>query len=452
MGKAMKYGKILKYQIHALLKEPLHIGSSFGEKNEILVHPVTGLPFIQASSLCGVLRSYCEKVHSADTDVLFGNQAEDGGSRIRVTDGHIYSDNAEVKLEYRPRVSISPQTGAVTKETIKGTDIEAGHKFEILMIGAGAKVDFSCYLYIDNDEEHLREVMSDIFSGFTNNEMQIGGQKSNGCGYLEVKQLLLYEYDMTTPEGRKAWGNEDGGDQAGGCDITSILTEDVSRDLQFIIKGQTEGELLVKGIALDQFGGDNPDSANIQNSAGEYIVPGSSFKGAIRSRMSSIAEYLSKSNKKKLIADAFGKKGNGKDDPGKTGDLRFFDTIIGNRTDNDKMPARNRIRIDKFTGGVMYKGKFTEKNISGKFDIKILVKDTKTSEKSAGMLLLALRDLAIGAFPIGGGANIGKGYLKIDTIEIKKADRSAVIDVKNGKTEDASGLIGEYLKALKEVG
>ena len=151
-----------------------------------------------------------------------------------------------------------------------------------------------------------------------------------------------------------------------------------------LIKGQTEGELLVKGIALDQFGGDNPDSANIQNSAGEDIVPGSSFKGAIRSRMSSIAKYLSGSNKEQLITDAFGKKGNGKDDPGKTGDLRFFDTIIGNKTDNDKMSVRNRIRIDKFTGGVMYKGKFTEKNISGKFDIKIMVKDTKTSEKSAG--------------------------------------------------------------------
>ena len=168
--------------------------------------------------------------------------------------------------------------------------------------------------------------------------------------------------------------------------------------------------------------------------------------------MSSIAKYLSGSNKEQLITDAFGKKGNGKDDPGKTGDLRFFDTIIGNKTDNDKMSVRNRIRIDKFTGGVMYKGKFTEKNISGKFDIKIMVKDTKTSGKSAGLLLLALRDLAIGVFPIGGGANIGKGYLKIDTIEIKKADRSAVIDVKNGKTEDTSGLIGEYLKALKEVG
>ena len=85
MAIQMQYNKVLKYYIEARLSGPLHIGSSFGDKNQILVHPVSGEPFIQASSLSGVLRSYCDKKYPEQTDCLFGTQEENSGSRIRIT-------------------------------------------------------------------------------------------------------------------------------------------------------------------------------------------------------------------------------------------------------------------------------------------------------------------------------------------------------------------------------
>lgn len=56
MAAVMKYQKIIKYLVTAVCAQPLHIGSASGEKEEVLVHPTDDRPFIQASSLAGVLR------------------------------------------------------------------------------------------------------------------------------------------------------------------------------------------------------------------------------------------------------------------------------------------------------------------------------------------------------------------------------------------------------------
>ncbi len=45
-----------------------------------------------------------------------------------------------------------------------------------------------------------------------------------------------------------------------------------------MVSGSTEGELLVKSIAVQEYGKGTPDCMNIQNAAKEYIVPGSSLQ------------------------------------------------------------------------------------------------------------------------------------------------------------------------------
>ena len=55
MEQRKSYDKILKYSVTAKCTEPLHIGSASGAKEEVLVHPVDDIPFIQATSIAGVL-------------------------------------------------------------------------------------------------------------------------------------------------------------------------------------------------------------------------------------------------------------------------------------------------------------------------------------------------------------------------------------------------------------
>ena len=50
------------------------------------------------------------------------------------------------------------------------------------------------------------------------------------------------------------------------------------------VDAKTEGALLVKSIAVSGVGEGVPDSENIKNGKEDYIVPGSSFRGAVRAR------------------------------------------------------------------------------------------------------------------------------------------------------------------------
>ena len=62
MVKIFQYDRIIKYQVTATCTQPLHIGNAEGEKEQVLVHPADGIPFVQAASISGVFQAYCRKV------------------------------------------------------------------------------------------------------------------------------------------------------------------------------------------------------------------------------------------------------------------------------------------------------------------------------------------------------------------------------------------------------
>ena len=67
------YDKVIKYVVTAECTQPLRVGSVSGDTEEVLVHPTDGNPFIQASSISGVFRSYCDEVYGGKwTDSIFG--------------------------------------------------------------------------------------------------------------------------------------------------------------------------------------------------------------------------------------------------------------------------------------------------------------------------------------------------------------------------------------------
>ena len=90
---AYAYQIIDKYRAEVKTTAPLHVGSADREENEVLLHPVTDDPFLQASSIAGVLRTISETVNGADaTKELFGSSYQKGddtdrGSRVIISDG-----------------------------------------------------------------------------------------------------------------------------------------------------------------------------------------------------------------------------------------------------------------------------------------------------------------------------------------------------------------------------
>lgn len=447
----MKYQKIIKYLVKAVCAQPLHIGSAFGDKEEVLVHPTDDRPFIQASGISGVLRQYYEKLHGEkQTERLFGTKrfgedtnSFDGASKVRFSDG-IFSEK-DLSLELRPRVKINPETGTCDNSIIKGTNMQAGHKFNMEYIGAGAEFQFSVYLY----EETLQEELEEVLTAVHQEGMQFGGQKSNGCGFINLKSLKRKTFDMTKQEDRKKWVDEEMLADHEYKDILSDMKTPAKMAMAYevTVEGNTEGELLVKTIAVQSYGKDAPDSMNIRNAAKDYIVPGSSLKGALRSQMERIASYIGNDS---IIDETFGKSGSSQS-TGRAGNIVFYDTIVGNREDNDCARIKNRIHIDKFTGGVMHGALFNEKNVSGTINFRIVIYDRNAPDSTCGLLLMALRDMALGVMSVGGGFNVGKGIIDVKKIVVHDCinRNEAVLEFKPGRITDECGIVTKCMKAVQ---
>lgn len=448
MAAIFRYDKIVKYKVTAECTEPLHIGSASGDAGQVLVHPLDDIPFMQAAGISGVFREYYARTHTKEeAEKLFGShlaEEECRESKIRFTDGVFCADAENLYVELRPRVKINPKTATYDSSKIQGSNIVAGTKFSLEYIAAGTRMDFSVYLYDADKRKNLEEV----FSAVQQQQIQFGGQKSNGCGYLRIEKLLSREFDMKNEEDRKLWMREEELEDRFYEDILNKLPQPAKTSYAYEITayGSTEGDLLVKSIAASDYGEGAPDSVNIQNAKKEYIIPGSSFKGVMRSQMQQIADYLGVSD---IITNTYGVT-DSREQKGYNGNIRFYDTCVGNREDNDKNHVSHRIHIDKFTGGVMHGGLFTEKSAFGDVTFRIGILDKNGPDRTAGLLLLALRDLASGVTAVGGGQNVGRGFIRMDHICIKQKDGAqAEIKFAENQIHDEIGIIQKCLKAVR---
>lgn len=495
------YDWIDRYIVRAKLREPLHVGSVEKGNGEVLVHPVKELPFVQASGIAGVFRACYEGLfgdgeHSLD---LFGDNEKKAG-RIRFTDG-IFSDNGQqMKIELRPRIKIDPVTGTSASAKGKGLDSDSGQKFEMEYIGAGQEFSFNVYVYSSvrsnhatgneaeaggNTEEQNR--IKQVFALIHSGQVQFGGQKSNGCGSMKILSLRHRGYDMRKEEDRRAWTRED--EDQGGQELKDKLDTLVREGqysvyaYQLTLDAQTEGSILVKSIALEEEEGrkftekdeKEPDYVSMRNSEGYYIVPGSSVKGAVRAQFERILGYLEKNVSgfcgSCVVADAFGREAR-KNYTGAAGNVRFQDILVTPIKGQEKELVYNRIHIDRFTGGVMNTGLFKEQAVHGKLQIKtIVMKDNRhqdhvslrdaasvSEKRSCAMLILSLRDLALGIYNLGSGYSVGRGFLKAKSLTVHRSDnKEAVVHFhlsSDGgqriemEVEDPDGIIADCMKAL----
>lgn len=441
------YDKVVKYDVKAECREPLHVGSGEGEQGEILVHPILGQPFLQATGLAGAFRDFFADDERLQKE-LFGTQdgEETIGSKVQFSDA--FFDEAAVYTELRPRVRIDRKTGTCQTNKLKGGSAQSGQKFEMESVAAGSVFRFEIYLY--EKEKSYQEEIEKALTALQGGIIQLGGQKSNGCGYVNLKSVGKAVYNMRDTQDRALWP----GEKKTAQDILAQLTADSGQfdsRLHFQLVGKTEGSILVKALCVKDYDKDAPDAENIRNHKKQYIIPASSIKGVVRTRMEKICAY--KGLDECVIDAIFGKSAE-KGGDGRLGCIRFYDCVVGDIEDNDKMPVQKRIHIDKFTGGVMYAGLFSEKSACGEVCIQVDIteaKDARTQAQARALLLLALRDIGIGATPLGSGSSVGRGFIKGDKLTVcKGAQKEAEIDFGRGAVTVGEEAINGYLGSLKE--
>lgn len=451
-----QYSQVEKYVIYAICKEPLHVGSANGDREEVLTHPVDQTPFIQASSLAGVFRNYfCQIYGTEETEQIFGksNSSEEfeetkQGSRIRFTDGNFRIET--VKIELRPRLKLNSATGTVDVQKNKGTEQHSGQKFDMQYVAAGAEISFTVYFFGKEKEQSFHEKFLMCLSAIQNGSLQFGGQKRNGCGYLKLLQVFYQHYNLKEEIGRKKWFQEykEKENTYQKIDLSALPLAKGNRAFEIQLYGKVETELLIKGIAVTDCGDYAPDTMNLQNGKKDYIIPASSLKGTIRNRIEMIQRY--KQIDLKQIESLFGRAAS-EDEEGITGLFCFYDTIIGEKEENEKADIRMRIRIDKFTGGARNGGLFSQKNTTGKVTMRFGILEGEQAVQACALLIYALRDLANGEVTVGSGYSIGKGFIQTDQITITNSKGEiCIMDFQKGTIQDKHRILSTCLQSLEK--
>lgn len=445
------YDEIVKYRIKAVCDSTLHIGSAAGGKEEVLVHPVDQRPFVQATSIAGAMRSrYLQRYGEEEMMQLFGGSGSEDAeyaSRLKITDGLF--DEETLHMELRPHVKIDEQTGAVAVDS----KTSSGQKFDMEYLGAGAEFNFEIYLYLikGQDERMLRqfeELLADMHAGI----IVLGAKRSTGAGRSKLLSVQKKIFDMMAERDREQWRQEESLPDNAYEEYLDRLPQAEMENIAYrvYLQGEIEGAIQIKGIAVSQFGETAPASENIKNSKGENIIPGSSIRGVLRAQIKKIAGYL---NKERLIDPIFGFGGE-RDGEGKRGNLICSDIVI-RQEDTQEALIRNRIHIDKFSGGIIQL--FKEQNETGRIKAEFIIRKDNYAEVTAAFLTMALRDMALGVINIGNGYATGKGFIRNAQILIqrndingRKREASICYDTEgNGTVADTSGLIKEMMNALK---
>lgn len=419
------YDHIISYQITAVCTEPMHVGGNKAKSGGVLVHPVKNVPFIQATGIAGALRDYLEDEKELQ-EQIFGKTADgtDTGSRVRISDA--FFSGTVVPLELRPRVRINRETGS-----------RSGQKFETESVAAGSEFKFSLYLY--QREHEYEATLERILGALHAGNIQFGGQKNNGCGYVRFLTVVKTDYDMKIAEDRKLWSKE----SKAGVSILDALKKQIftlDQRIHFELDGEIDSALLVRAMAAQNHDEEAQSAEQIRTANGRLLVPATSVKGVVRSQMEKIAKFkgLPESEMERI----FGKNAE-KEEKGYLGFIHFFDVII----EGEMRPVQKRIHIDKFTGGVMYGGLFHETPAAGRLQIRADLE--KEDKRAAGLLLMALRDLGLGILPLGSGSSIGRGFLTGTQLRIKAGtELIAKINLQTRKVEQGAELIGEYIKAV----
>lgn len=223
-----------------------------------------------------------------------------------------------------------------------------------------------------------------------------------------------------------------------------------SDEVEIALELQIVGALLIRSAVN---GAGPADVAQLHARAADGsarpVVSGTSLAGALRARCLRIARTLLGENRSKTLVDDLFGPAEIQNGQGRASRLRVGETAI----EGGAALRHTRVRIDPWTGGASDARLFTAEPIYGGTLCPRLRwrPDDRCEGAERALLLLALRDLALGDLPIGGEIGTGRGRLAP-----RHADgtfgRFGAIPL---QLTTAGGLAGDFnadLRALQEYG
>lgn len=423
------FTRAVRYRVEAVCHTPLRTGGADGSVDTVL-WDWTGRPFVQGTSLAGALRGWLADRDPEGVESLFGSQQQSGS--LMVSDGLF---EAASEQQTRPRLRIDGATGTA----------DGSGKFDVAHIAAGMKLTFTLTWLGSQETLEQTGAVEQMLAALHVGEIRLGAQKTNGFGRVSLT-VQKRSYRMEDEGDRAAWLE----DREDGTPLT-LPELTLGGQVVFTLTGRADS-ILVKAGAREMRSSPKGGNRNVivpLRENGRAILPGSTVKGAVRARVEAIAELLGL--KKAVTEELFGRmnrrNADGENqDNGLPGKVWFEDAVLSGQSQEI-----SRIRINRFTGGVIRKGLFVEEPIRSEITLRITLPEGET--RGCGLLLYALRDLGLGLYNLGSGGAVGRGYLAVNTIRAQAPDGSeACLRFDRDRRcimEDPSGLFARWLDAVR---
>jgi CRISPR/Cas system CSM-associated protein Csm3 (group 7 of RAMP superfamily) len=478
----------------------VHVGGiALGESDLPLAEDGRGQIYVPGTSLAGALRAWARRNWGVDqADLLFGNQpaartssddddaeTEGGASRLLVEDCRLVDPRPEV----REGVGIDRVSGAAAERV----------KFDQVVLPRGTKMGLELELELSRPGTDPREaLLDDLLAALWRGEVLLGAAQTRGLGRVRLSSGNRSEEDLGSREGLlRLLRDRDKGEIE-----NTPLSFDSSRSgaIDVLVEIAWEPDLPVM-LASGLMGG-AVDTIPLTSGAGlkHLIITGSGLKGVLRTQAERIVRTLLPDAvtagprafldqvRVPLVERLFGSDGtpwrSDRQDPrlgrgavevrecysalaldaerlkkllAATDSRQLYGAVEGAVADQNPRPSvhwdqAHHVAIDRWTGGAAEGLLYSSLEPWGlEWDPIRLgldlhrVKDVE--EPALALLLLVVRDLALGRLSIGWGTRRGLGSTRVG--EIRISVRGERLQPLSGEQVRSQGL-GALLAQLEE--
>lgn len=420
----------IQYALKLGIKSPLCVSGGTAEMTDCDVQKdFDGNPFIPGTSLAGALRGYLEeckgKKRADEINKVFGysDDSESFMSRIKISDLYFTDKDAGAKVITRDGIKLE------RKLTVKGA------KFDMEAIDTGAVC--KCYLLLtvrEGDDQSLSEaIVEQALAGLMWGEIRLGANKNRGFGELSVltaKKKTFSQHNMKEwlDFDREVFLNENGNE-------LQLKKPDESRYLTIRVPLKQKGGISIRRYSVIP---GEPDYEHIRAN-GCPVIPGSSFNGAIRTRVAELLAKLKIDPEK--INEWFGYVKNEKrTENGEAVDRQSSNIVISESVIEGGVDiSMTRTKINRYDASVVSGALYSEKShFDGSLVLEIEVRkncytgrnklqteDTSQYEPIVGMLLIVAKDIQNGYLAVGGQTAVGRGIFEAaGPIELLGTDKN----------------------------
>jgi len=405
------------------LDSAAHLGSGEeGTTDMMLLLDTNGLPIIPGTSIAGAGRSYLAKrmfpwdkyidQKRWDDLKLFGYKK--GG---HLTQSPLYVSDATVVDD---TVSIAIRDGVRLDRKIGVADDKAKFDYEVIEAGTEFKINLQLTIRESDPKDELTQQFYALLEGFKKGEIRLGKRTSRGLGRGTVNEWEIAQLDMSQEKDILAWLKDEIDESLWKKKDSSY--ESTLKDLRSFFKITADfnlrSSMMIRQNLIDSKDMDKDLDVDMIHlcSKGSPLAPGSSLAGALRTQVELIASTLwdSAEEVSLVLNEMFGPV-HSEDKPSDLWKSRL--TVEETFIENGKPAKKERVAIDRFTGGSLEHAKFNEAPVEGESkDKKAKLRLTITLENpqdcEIGLLLLTLKDLWFGRCGIGGEASLGRGLLE----------------------------------------